>query len=41
MFSDDRQHQDWHRVAELSPAVESEVRLLAKRLQHVLGILCH
>jgi len=41
MFSGDRQRQDRHLVTEFSAAVESEVRILAKRLQQVFGTLCH
>jgi hypothetical protein len=41
LFTGDRERQDRHRVAEFSTAVKSETRLLAKRLQHVSGILCH
>ena len=41
LFSNVRHRQDRHLGAALSAAVESEVRPLADRLQHVVGILCH
>jgi hypothetical protein len=41
LFSSDRYRQDRGLSAALCAAVESEVRPLAKRLQDVLGMLCH
>ena len=41
LFSSDCERQDRQRVAELSATVKCKARLLAKRLQQVLGILGH
>ena len=41
LFSRGRHGKDRQLVAALLPAVESEVRLLAKWPQYVLGTLCH